>query len=103
MIITERNCYSCERFGHLVYYYKNRSIRVEDGRLYLFLFLFLFLSYFLFIFLFLNLELEISMMSHMTITTITCYNKICYISSYSHNLQSHDHIIYKRMSKTLKE
>ena len=93
MIITERNCYSCERFGHLVYYYKNRSIRVEDGRLYLFLFIFLFL----------NLELEISMMSHMTITTITCYNKICYISSYSHNLQSHDHIIYKRMSKTLKE
>ena len=92
MIITERNCYSCERFGHLVYYYKNRSIRVEDGRLYLFLFIFLFL----------NLELEISMMSHMTITTITCYNKICYISSYSHNLQSHDHIIYKRMSKTLK-
>ena len=93
MIITERNCYSCERFGHLVYYYKNRSIRVEDGRLYLFLFIFLFL----------NLELEISMMSHMTITTITCYNKICYISFYSHNLQSHDHIIYKRMSKTLKE
>jgi len=93
MIITEINCYSCERFGHLVYYYKNRSIRVEDGKLYLFLFLFLFL----------NLGLEISMMSHVTVTTITCYNKICYISSYSHKLQSHNHIIYRRMSKTLKE
>jgi len=27
-----RNCYTCERFGHIAHYYKNRGERVTEGR-----------------------------------------------------------------------